>query len=270
MGASRTVKARPISPAVLALFGLTACSEAEEARRVDLPVVTDGRGLQPITTDLGYQVEVSSAWLVAEDLQFTIAGEAHTSLWRRLSEAVIPVAHAHPGHYQGGEVTGELLGRFVLQFTAEETQAVGTATLLVGQYQALDLTLAHASEDDVAEGDPLLGHSARLVGTAARDDVAFAFEIRIESPAARQLAGVPFAAKIAESTQGPLALRLSTLDPIENDTLLDGVDFALLDSDADGRVLVEPAAVDANTVAAYNVFRRTFQTHDHFVMQLQE
>jgi hypothetical protein len=269
MTARRIVKPQLVSLG-LALLALSGCSEAEAAKRVDLQVVADGRGLEPITTDLGYEVELSSAVMVAEDLQFTTAGEAHASLWRRISDTLIRVARAHPGHYQGGEVTGELQGHFVLRFIPGETHEVGTATLLVGQYSAVKLTLAHATSDDVAEDEPLLDHSARLVGSASRDDSTVEFEITLSSPDARQLVGIPFTEEITEATPGPLVVRLLTLDPLEKDTLFDGVDFAVLDADADGQVLVDPAATDTESVAAYNLFRRTFQTHDHFVVQSEE
>ena len=95
----------------------------------------------------------------------------------------------------------------------------------------------------------------------------FGFEVDL---VARQLVGIPFTEEITEATPGPLVVRLLTLDPLEKDTLFDGVDFAVLDADADGQVLVDPAATDTESVAAYNLFRRTFQTHDHFVVQSEE
>ena len=61
--------------------------------------------------------------------------------------------------------------------------------------------------------------------------------------------------------------QLSPLDPLEMDTLFDGVDFAALDRDGDGRIQIAPDSSDEETVAAYNAIRRTFQTHDHFVVQ---
>src|SRR5687768_6196831 len=97
-----------------ALSLLAACSAAQEARGVELRMVTDSVGLEAISTDLGYEVVLSSASVAVDDLQFTIAGEVHASQWRRVLAAVIPSAHAHPGHFQGGEITGELPGHFML------------------------------------------------------------------------------------------------------------------------------------------------------------
>ncbi len=255
--------------ASLTFASLPACSDAEEARRVTVPVLTDGAGLTPVTNDLGYSVELTSATIAVEDLKLTIAGEAHVSLLRRWSDAVVPLAHAHPGHYQGGEVTGELLGRFLLRFVPGETTVLGDATLLVGKYRSADMTLARATDEDVGASDPLLGHTALLSGTASRDDQELDFLLIVDSPSGRELVGIPFEHEVKEG--GPaLVLRLLTRDPLEQDTLFDGIDFALLDVDADGEVVVEPAATDAPTVAAYNRFRRTLQTHDHFRVETQQ
>jgi hypothetical protein len=73
----------------LLLAGLVACSGSEEAKRVSLPVATDGVGLELVTNDLGYEVGLTRAAVVADDLQFAIAGEAHTSLLRRLSDRFV-------------------------------------------------------------------------------------------------------------------------------------------------------------------------------------
>lgn len=260
-----------VSTALAALaFGAlsaSACSEAKEPERVELDVVSDGALLTPVTTDLGYEVEVASASMVADDLQFTVAGETHASLGRRLWNLAVPEAHAHPGHYQGGEITGELPGHFILRFTPGEVEKLGTATLLVGDYHSVNLTLASAVSGDVPKKDPLLGHTAFFSGTASKDDVQIEFEIALDSPKGRELVGIPFEEEVTNSTHNVLALRFSPSDPLEMDTFFDGIDFAALDGDGDGQVRIDPeAAVDA-AVDAYNLIHRTFQTHDHFVVQ---
>lgn len=254
----------------LAVCAATACSGPEETKRVQLPVLTDGVGLQAVTTDLGYEVLLSGASMVVDDLRFTTAGEVHSSLWSRFSDAVLPVAHAHPGHFQGGEVTGELPGHFVLRFSPGTEHELGTATLLVGRYRAVDFRLSRASSADVSEGDALVGHTAVLSGTASQDGASVDFEVVIDSPEGRELLGVPFEEEIAESARSALVLRFTPLDPREQNTLFDGVDFAPLDADADGLVMIDPSATDQATVAAYNAIRRVLQTHDHFVVQSLE
>lgn len=250
----------------LLLAGLLACSAPEEAKRVFVPVATDGAGLELVTNDLGYEVEVTRAAVVADDLKFAIAGEAHTSLLRRLSDAVVPVARAHPGHYRGGEVTGELPGHFVLSFVPGETEELGDATLLVGAYHSVNLTLTHAVPDDVGDDDSLLGHTAVLVGSARKGGQQLRFQALIDAPASRDIVGIPCDHRIDETSRGALVLRLMPHDALEGDTLFDGIDFAALDADGDAEVLIAPGVAAA--VDAYNVLRRTLQTHDHFVVEL--
>jgi len=251
------------------LVGTSACSQAVEVERVELLVVTDGEGLAPITTDLGYEIELSSGLVAAKDLQFAIAGDVHASFGEWLSDALVPQAHAHPGHFQAGEVTGELAGHFLLRFLAGEEHEVGMATLLVGKYQSANLTFARAGEADVEQDHPLLGHTALLSGRATRDGNTIGFTVSIDSPLDRQLIGIPFAVDVTRSGRGPLALRLLTRDPLENDTLFDGIDFSQLDFDGDGRVDIEQASPEAASAAACNTVRRVLQTHDHFRVQPQ-
>ena len=229
--------------------------------------MTDGSGLAPVNTDLGYAVELSSARIAVDDLKFTMAGEAHASVGGWLSNLMLPLAHAHPGHFQGGEVTGELPGHFLLRFAPGEPQELGTATLLVGTYKAVNLTLSRTASAEVDEADPIAGHTAVLSGTAAREGASFEFDVRLDSPEGRELVGIPFEEAITAQTRHALALRFTPLDPLEMDTLFDGVDFAALDGDGDGYVAIDPEARDEASVAAYNLIRRAFQTHDHFVVQ---
>jgi hypothetical protein len=258
---------RVLNACCLAACALCACSAAEEVDRVELRVVTDGAALLPVTTDLGYELELSSARVAVHDLKFTIAGEAHASLGRRLSDFLVRPAHAHPGHFQGGEVTGELPGSFILHFAPAEVHEVGTATLLVGAYRAANFTFARAESTTVAPSDVLLGHTAALHGVARRGGTALAFDIVLDSPEGRELVGIPFQRTISADSREPLALGLSPLDPVEMDTLFDGLDFLSLDADGDGHIQIAPDSTDEATVAAYNAFRRRFQTHDHFAIQ---
>lgn len=247
-----------------------ACSVGQEASRVDLPVATDGAGLEAVSTDLGYEVVISSASVAVDDLQFTIAGEVHASRWRRLIDTVIPSAHAHPGHFQAGEVTGELLGHFLLRFAPDEVHEVGTATLVEGKYHGVNLTLSRANVEDATEAESLFAHTALLVGLASKDGSDIDFEVVLDSPEGRKLVGIPFEEAVTGPAHETLAFRLLMRDPVERDTLFDGIDFSALDADADGHVLIDPnPAGDAN-LAAYNLIRRAFQTHDHFIVQCQD
>ena len=245
------------------------CSPPSEAPRVALPIVVDASGVVPVVTDLEYEVEISAARVVIQDLVFTVAGDVHTSAQGRgLFEAIFPVAYAHPGHYQGGEVTGELLGDFVVDWPADEGRALGVTTLLVATYRAANFTFGRGSPERLSADDPLLGHTAVLSGTATRAEQRIRFTIVVDSPEGRALVGAPFEASVDAETRGALRLRFNTLDGLEGDSIFDAIDFAALDEDGDGIVVIEPGAGEVED--AYNSFRRAFQTHDHYSVELQE
>ena len=249
-----------------ALFVLLGCGDAAEPPRVQLSLRVDGTGLVGARTNLGYTIEPTEARIAIEDVELTIAGEAHTaSVWRRAAGLVVPAAHAHPGHFQGGDVTGELRGRFLVDWTGNDGGKIGIATLLAGSYKSTDFTFSRATDaDGLASADPLVGHTALLRGTATKDGVSTAFVAIIDSPEGRRLAGAPFDLEVGEGTACDLGFRLLTVDPHEGDTLFDGIDFAGLDTDRDGEVHLAPDATEASSNEAYNTLRRTLQRHDHF------
>lgn len=251
---------------VLSLIALQACGGPEEPPRVELAVLPDSSAVTAVTSDLGYEIELVEARAAVENFSFAIAGEAHTaSLWQRVSDALVPTAHAHPGHFQGGDVTGELRGRFILGWLPRSTAALGTATLLAGSYKSANFTFVRAGPDDgIAPDDALLGHTALLRGRATKGTTSVDFVARIDSPEGRQLTGAPFELEVRADSRERLGVRLATRDPLEGDTLFDGLDFAALDGDGDGEVVLEEGSGEAALVDAYNVLRRTFQTHDHF------
>ena len=251
--------------ALVAVAG-AGCSGAEEAARLSLPVVVDGAGMTPVHTDQGYEVTLTEARLVVDDLQFSIAGEAHAgSFWRRSWDLVVPRAHAHPGHYEGGDVTGELRGHFVLELRPEATALLGMAELIVGVYRSANFTFGKASrQDGLSEDDPLLGHTALLVGVAARDGQRFPFSVALDAPESRQLVGAPFEVELTKDSRSRLELELLTLDPVEGDTLFDGIDFAALPLDARGQMSLDATNGAPAMIDAYNTLRGAFMTHDHF------
>jgi len=255
--------------AALCLWGIASCGDASEAPRVQLPVVVDASGIEPVTTDLGYAVEVTSVRIAVSDLVFTVAGEVHTaSLWRTVSDAILSTAYAHPGHYQGGEVTGELLGDFTVEWPADDGRQLGVATLIAATYSAANFTFGHGAVETLGADDPLVGHTAILSGTATKDSLTTSFTIVVDSPEGRELVGAPFEATLGENATNTLNLRFNTVDALEGDTVFDAIDFLALDSDGDGVVAIEPDVGEVED--AYNAFRRAFQTHDHYSITLQE
>jgi len=251
-------------------FSVLGCSGAEEPPRVELPVVVNPDGMDPVETDLSYRVELSAARLVIDDVEFTTAGEAHeASLFQHVLDWVVPVAHAHPGHYSGGDITGVLEGHFVLDLAASSTPALGMATMIVGPYQAANFTFGHAGDTDgLAAADALLGHTAVLAGEVSRAGGSARFSVAVDSPQKSQLVGAPFEADVTEANQLTLRFELMTLDPIEGDTLFDGIDFDALPRSGEGaeaEIAIRPDSTQPALAAAYQILLRTFQTHDHFM-----
>jgi len=242
-----------------------ACDSAQEAPRTRVPVLVDHQPLASVTTDLGYTVKLSAVRLVISGLTFTVAGEVHTvrSWHQELLDLIVPSAHAHPGHYQGGEVAGELTGRFVIAWPAAAgAVTLGDADIVVATYDAANFMVGIAEATDFAATDPLVAHTAELVGTAARDGRQLSFVVRVDAPGARELVGVPFEAIIATADNNPIVFHFRPEDPLEGDTALDGVDFFALDPDATGTITIAPD--QPATEDAYNVVRRALLTHDHY------
>ncbi|MBU0549941.1 hypothetical protein KKF91_18055 [Myxococcota bacterium] len=265
----------PRSSAILLFFASlsVACEAAQEAPRVQLEVVVDARPLAPEINALGYEITLDGARLASRGLVFTVAGEASqsgalaasaASPWRYALDLLgLRRAHAHPGHYQGGEVTGALEGAFAADWFAPTS--LGQATLLGGVYTAANFTLARG---DAAQGlssaDPLWGHAMWLRGVARRDGQAYPFEARIDAPEDREVVGIPFKVEITPQTVGQLSLRFHLRDPYEGKTPFDGVDFAALPLTD----VIQIQAGDEDVEDAYNFIRREVMQHDYFSVEL--
>jgi hypothetical protein len=244
---------------------LSYCDAAgEEPSPVYLPVEASSAGLGTATNDLGWAVEVSTVRIAISNLELTIEGETHASLPRRLLRLAIGEALAHPGHYAGGTVTGELRGDYLLELPERAGDELGTATLLPGAYHGVNLWFrAAGAADELAPDDPLLGHGALLAGTASRDAEVVAFEARLDLDPATQMVGGPFDLVVDESTVCRLGLTVYTIDPSEGDTFFDGIDFGALDDDGDGQLLIEPGT------AAHNVLAKALVRHDHWGLEVK-
>lgn len=255
-----------IGAAVTGLF-LSGC-DSQEAVRVAIPVVIDGGGIGKVQNDLGYQVEVTQLRLAVRDLQFTIRGEMHASrsprsldrALRRALDLLVPSAYAHPGHYAGGEVTGELPGQFVIDLGPGNGKELGKASLITGTYQGGNFTFRKTTAaDSLASTDPLLGHTAYIEGTATKGAKTITFRAQVDVDDGTQLVGAPFSLLATESSTSPIGFKPLTQDPALPKTLFDGLDFAALDPDGDGQVALMPGQ------DAHNVLRRTIQVHDFYV-----
>jgi hypothetical protein len=237
--------------ALLLVPGLVACG-GSEAARVDLPMSTAAGAIPAATTDLGYAVTLEQLRIAVSDIELTVEGEMPTAA---------PVIAPHPGHSAGGEVTGELPGDHILTWDGA-AHALGTATLLVGDYRGANVAFrAATASDGLADGDPLIGHTFHLIGAAARDGVTTRFDAVLDIDPGTWLIGAVFEDVVTESSTETLAVRFLPTDPLEGDTPFDGVAFAELTPSADGAALIRPGDV------AHNVLRRQIQVHDHYAIE---
>ncbi len=231
--------------------------------RIHVPVVVDSGGLRPSQTDLGYTIALTRLRVVIDTIEMTTEGEQHAALWplRGLGELLVPTARAHPGHDAGGEILGELRGRFVVDWL-DDGALLGEAELLHARYTGVNFTFTQAqASDGIPEGDPLLGHTIDVAGTATRNGHTWAFDAIVDQDAGRRMVGGVFEHDVDEGSDDlVLGLRVLLEDPFEDDDLFDGVEFAALDEDGDGRVTLIPETDPWNRV------RRALQVHDHYAL----
>lgn len=237
---------------------LTGCAPSQEAARVELAVAVDGSAVAETTSDLGWAVTLTEARVAAADLQFTIQGEMHgATAW--LEGWLVRRAWAHPGHAAGGDVTGELVGEFVLDWFGGDGATLGAAEVLAGEYNGFNFSFRTAGAGDgLADGDPLLGHTAYFAGVARKDGAEVAFTAALDVAAGTEMIGGPFDLTVTAATTAKIGILLETTDPVERASLFDGVDFAALDDDGDGQADIAPGS------AEHNILVRTVQSHVHY------
>lgn len=254
---------RPVLSTIFAALAVVAaCTASQEAVQVQLDVQLDASGISPTTNDAGWAVELTTARIAASDLQFTILGEMHgatASLGGRLSDWLLARAWAHPGHYAGGDVTGELAGDFIFDWLGHDGMKLGAADMLIGDYNGLNFTFRAATAADGLEAtDPLLGHAVHFVGVARKAGQEVGFTAVLDLAAGTQVVGAPFEDTVDAASVDPIEFQFLPRDPIEGKSLFDGLDFAALDDDADGSVSIGPGD------EAHNILRRTLQSHVHY------
>ena len=243
--------------------GVGCGGESVEAQPVAVPVWLAAAPGE-VTTDLGYTVRLTVARQVLTNLVFTRGGEAHAGSFGWL----VGRAHAHPGHAAGGEARGELPGRFVVDWLGGEG-LLGTASVLPGRLDGLDFGLGTAGRADVAagkvaEGDGIVGHNLYLEAEVQRGDQRWTLAVAVPQDLDEQVTGVVCAATIGREPGLGLVLALRVADPFEDDTVFDGIDFAVEDADGDGHIA--PGADETLT----NRIRRALATHDHYEVSVRE
>jgi hypothetical protein len=250
--------------AALLVCSSVACDlDSSQAVRIPVPVVVDGSGMVDFTNDEGYAIRMTTMRVAFDNVEFTTSGEMHASLLNRLGDLVIPTAYAHPGHYGGGQVIGEMNGRFVVDWL-QDGGALGDATMLEGSYDGANFVFTRArAGDGTAVDDPIIGHTMEIAGEATRDGTTWTFHGFIDQDEGRRVVGLPLALELREGDDVELGLQALMIDPFEGDTALDHLDFAALDADGDGRV--ELLTGDAG----YNTLVKQLQVHDQYEVTIR-
>lgn len=232
-------------------------------------MVVDGSGVTPITSDLGWQITLTTCRVALSNLVFTTAGEYHddsvASLGDSLRRLLIADAWAHPGHAAGGEVIGELPGRFVVDWCQGDGVTLGEAEFTVGDYNGANFEFTRGSaEDGLDADDPLVGHTIEIGGTAVLGDQTITFHAVLDQDEGREIVGLPFDLDIDESSMETLGLQFLPQSPFSDDDLFDQIDFAAADPDGDG--VVEFIVGDEG----HTRLVRSTQSHDYYFIQPYE
>lgn len=241
------------------LLALCVCGGRRDAALVEHEVIADNLAGAEVRSDLGWTVRVDVLRAVVTDVVMTSGGETHASVLDPLSAALLGRAFAHPGHAAGGEILGELPGRFVVDFTSDAESVLGVATLIVGPYDGAGLTFSQAKTSDVSEEDPLLGHTFWMEGEASGPEGVVSFRVALDQDEGRRVDGAVFSHDAAEHDEGRLVLKLHLSEDAEGKTLFDGIDFTTLPSDG-----LIPADHDASIR-----LKRALQSHDFWSLELE-
>jgi hypothetical protein len=227
------------------------CSGSREAVTIELEVTTSPLVIAAVTTDLGYRIELDRVRVAVTRVEFTIEGEMHDLAAR--------VARPHPGHSSGGEVTGELPCDHILVWDGAVSPALGTATLIVGDYRGANFAIrAAGAADALAVDDPLLGHAFHLTGTISKDGTSRDLDAVLDVEPDTAVIGAVFEEVVTPASTAPLAIEFYPGDPFEADTAFDAVDFFALPTTTEGGIEIRPGS------APHNIIRRKIQTHDHY------
>lgn len=231
---------------------LAACGGTTEAPTVALPV-TSSAPLAPVITDLGYEVTLTRARAGVTGVVFTLEGDVAEA-----GDAIF-----HPGHSAGGEVAGELPGDHVLVWDGA-AHPLGDATLTVGAYFGADWTWRAVAAAELGDGDPLAGHAVHLEGVARKGGVEHPFDAVLALDDGAALTGAGFELEVTEAADATLAIALLPADPVEGDTIVDGVDFAALVPGITGVIAIRPGS------PPHAVLARAVQVHDHYTITSED
>lgn len=252
---------------------LGACGQAAEAPRRALPVVVLPAAGNGEPNDLGWTVTVTRFRAVIAELAFTVEGEAHArgagtaaparragarAPGRAFARWLLPAAHAHPGHLAGGQVAGSLPGTFAVDWLGEAGRVLGTGWFILAEYHGIDAALPPGAAPPLPAGDPLAGASAFIEGSASKDGRTIAFTARLQTESGAQLVGAPLQARVDAAADLAIGVGLVLREPTLGDSFFRRIDFAALDPDGDGQVVIAPGS------DAHNLLRRRLAEHIHY------
>ncbi len=261
--------------ASILLVPLFACDlDSEQAERVIIPVVVDSTGTADFVNAEGYTIHLTTLRIAFDNVELTTGGEMHASLLGRLHDFIVPTAYAHPGHYAGGEITGEMNGRFVVDWL-HDGKELGEATMLEADYSGANFVFTRARPEDGLElSDPLLGHTMQIAGEATKDGQTWTFSTFIDEEEGKRVVGLPIGEEFEDGAATPhfelragtdeeLGLQILMVDPFEKDTPFDNLDFAALDDDGDGDLVFEAGEIP------YNLLLKQLQVHDIYWVRIR-
>ncbi len=148
----------------------------------------------------GWTVALASASLRFQALRFYEGNPAYAGLaprrgFRRLLQGILPMAWAHPGHFEGGAIKAEWILGQGLDLLGDKDREVAQINGFTGDYGAAEFSFA--AEDRVS-----------LQGSASKDrqEVKFICDISLEK---RDISGIAFAHKVASNAK-PIVFEIHT------------------------------------------------------------
>jgi hypothetical protein len=146
---------------------LSGCDDTTGGRRIQLEARVTSDAAESHMTALGWRVELDEAFLCLASIVY-LEGAPVASL---LSRALVPSAHAHPGHYDAGAVIGESNVVALVDLLAGET-VLGVEGGVTGLAQSAAILFHDPAKEPL---DAPGGAVAYLHGVANRDAVELEF-----------------------------------------------------------------------------------------------
>ncbi|HEY0839339.1 MAG TPA: hypothetical protein VGD74_04075, partial [Vulgatibacter sp.] len=231
--------------ALLAGVLLSACGAEsgtggrEVAFRIAAESIPQGDGAPGVfVTRTGWSVTLEEAAISVGPLYLFSEAPPSASRLRPLGW-LVPVAHAHSGFddFDGGQVRGEYLGRFVIDALLPGLQPIASVRGIAGRVRSATVELQPPG------GSPALlnGHQAWVRGVAVRGDETVPFEGGLDLPEGgnvRKVAGIPAAIDLDDGTTVVLELRV--------ERWLSEADFSSLPPDGNERRTLAPGTQPYN------------------------